>query len=464
MPKCKLKQLTNLGGWSNFKGALHRKKSNKENKENIPPSDTMISPPASPQKKRCRLFRAISTQLALFTSQRANSPAHPTIPEVSTKANLNIVQGSEAAPTVPMNASDDHMREMNGCAEAVVQDNASMMTQVVSSIGVFEPPPSIKEATLALDDLKTILRPPRHSGRGYKDPEFDLLFCSCLEGMQQFLWIYVGSTSEKQRCWQAASSRTAKNLEKGPYYARRLQDWIHGFINDCEQLPVILYGTWNESILRGWLRSPNGKEQVCVVFKADKNCEGKQSNGYCGEHYPDKEHIFVYNNAKTHLKRANSALSARHMPKFASKPDSNWGIDVNVRDDNGKPVYSPNGKPSKTKVHMEGATFADGTKQSLYFEPGHPQAGFFKGMAIILSERGFVAESNFRAQCPDFKLIDAYKKGLNGKQAGWASKKYHGHCVLPVWWMNGYTSSFGTAVSRQQFFKIPMGLINKCVP
>ncbi|EGO28162.1 hypothetical protein SERLADRAFT_366047 [Serpula lacrymans var. lacrymans S7.9] len=234
---------------------------------------------------------------------------------------------------------------------------------------------------------------------------------------------------------------------------------------------------------QGWLRSPNGKEQVCVVFKADKNCE---------EHYPDKEHIFVYNNAKTHLKRANSALSARHMPKFASKPDSNWGIDVNVRDDNGKPVYSPNGKPSKTKVHMEGATFADGTKQSLYFEPGHPQAGFFKGMAIILSERGFVAESNFRAQCPDFKcakgvtnyccrrilfnstqcwgfakhiyqqypasskeadlecnilaalesvpldtiLIDAYKKGLNGKQAGWASKKYHGHCVLPVWWMN----------------------------
>ncbi|KIK72722.1 hypothetical protein PAXRUDRAFT_21657 [Paxillus rubicundulus Ve08.2h10] len=29
------------------------------------------------------------------------------------------------------------------------------------------------------------------------------------------------------------------------------------------------------------------------------------------------------------------------------------------------------------------------------------------------------------------RFIDAYHKGLNGKQAAWANKKYHGHCVLP---------------------------------
>ncbi|KIK72590.1 hypothetical protein PAXRUDRAFT_180398, partial [Paxillus rubicundulus Ve08.2h10] len=28
-------------------------------------------------------------------------------------------------------------------------------------------------------------------------------------------------------------------------------------------------------------------------------------------------------------------------------------------------------------------------------------------------------------------FIDAYHKGLNGKQATWANKKYHGHRVLP---------------------------------
>ncbi|KAH7928301.1 hypothetical protein BV22DRAFT_1005279, partial [Leucogyrophana mollusca] len=29
------------------------------------------------------------------------------------------------------------------------------------------------------------------------------------------------------------------------------------------------------------------------------------------------------------------------------------------------------------------------------------------------------------------RFIDAYQKGLNGKQAAWAVKKYRGHRVLP---------------------------------
>ncbi|KAG2036682.1 hypothetical protein BDR03DRAFT_865592 [Suillus americanus] len=29
------------------------------------------------------------------------------------------------------------------------------------------------------------------------------------------------------------------------------------------------------------------------------------------------------------------------------------------------------------------------------------------------------------------RFMDAYHKGLNGKQAAWAVKKYHGHRVLP---------------------------------
>jgi hypothetical protein len=27
--------------------------------------------------------------------------------------------------------------------------------------------------------------------------------------------------------------------------------------------------------------------------------------------------------------------------------------------------------------------------------------------------------------------MDAYRKGLNGKQAAWAAKKYRGHRVIP---------------------------------
>ena len=29
------------------------------------------------------------------------------------------------------------------------------------------------------------------------------------------------------------------------------------------------------------------------------------------------------------------------------------------------------------------------------------------------------------------RFMDAYEKGLNGKQAAWANKKYKGHCVIP---------------------------------
>ena len=29
------------------------------------------------------------------------------------------------------------------------------------------------------------------------------------------------------------------------------------------------------------------------------------------------------------------------------------------------------------------------------------------------------------------RFMDAYRKGLNGKQAAWAAKKYRGHRVIP---------------------------------
>jgi hypothetical protein len=95
--------------------------------------------------------------------------------------------------------------------------------------------------------------------------------------------------------------------------------------------------------------------------------------------------------APTHLKRADNALSARNMSKFPTKPNKPFfGVLANVVDEHGKPVYSPDGKLLKNKVPMADAQFADGTPQSLYFPEGHEKAGIFKGMAVILEERGFV--------------------------------------------------------------------------
>lgn len=69
---------------------------------------------------------------------------------------------------------------------------------------------------------------------------------------------------------------------------------------------------------------------------------------------------------------------------------------------NGRQIYAPNRKILKTKIQMEDATFADGTKQPLYFPPGCEKAGLFKGMQVIMEEQGLLTEG-LLAQCLDFK-------------------------------------------------------------
>lgn len=52
--------------------------------------------------------------------------------------------------------------------------------------------------------------------------------------------------------------------------------------------------------------------------------------------WPDEEHIFVFDNAPTHLKRADEALPVRNMPK---NPSATFGVDVAMIGVDGKPMY-----------------------------------------------------------------------------------------------------------------------------
>jgi hypothetical protein len=117
---------------------------------------------------------------------------------------------------------------------------------------------------------------------------------------------------------------------------------------------------------------------VWVLFKAGKNPEGyftsedilnqaEKTIDILQKYYLDDNHILVYDNATTHLKPADGALSACKIPKSTSKPETNWMVEVNVLDAYEKPIYTPDRKVLKTKIQMHGAKFADGTPQSLYF-------------------------------------------------------------------------------------------------
>ena len=53
---------------------------------------------------------------------------------------------------------------------------------------------------------------------------------------------------------------------------------------------------------------------------------------------------------------------------------------------------------------MSGAKLKDGSDQSLYFADDHPtMPGIFKGMAAILTERGYTQAANLRFECNKFK-------------------------------------------------------------
>jgi transposase len=54
---------------------------------------------------------------------------------------------------------------------------------------------------------------------------------------------------------------------------------------------------------------------------------------------------------------------------------------------------------------MGDATFVDGTRQPLYFPLGHEKESLFKGMLVIMEERGLPTES-LLAQCTDFKCFN----------------------------------------------------------
>lgn len=121
----------------------------------------------------------------------------------------------------------------------------------------------------------------------------------------------------------------------------------------------------------GWLTSLDGKHSARKIMRPGKNRDGYMTHkdieiqaqlamDIVSEAYPNFDHIFIYNNASTHLKRADGARSARKMPKSvpvstSNKKRDNWLVDITDRDPTtGKPIYLPDGSFRKVKIRMEG--------------------------------------------------------------------------------------------------------------
>jgi hypothetical protein len=108
----------------------------------------------------------------------------------------------------------------------------------------------------------------------------------------------------------------------------------------------------------GWLHSPDGSEAAQVLFKASKNHEGyftnedilNQANNAMDtlvKHFPNENHVLVFDNAMTHAKRVDGALSASKMTKNVSKK---FLVEVNVHNEVRQFIYSLDGKIMKEKI------------------------------------------------------------------------------------------------------------------
>ncbi|KAI0371201.1 hypothetical protein BV20DRAFT_942876 [Pilatotrama ljubarskyi] len=182
-----------------------------------------------------------------------------------------------------------------------------------------------------------------------------------------------------------------------------------------EGVSLMIADLMSPQLPTGWFCSKDGEKSARVIFHLGKNHDGYFTNpdvlaqlstamDICAVDYPEYRVVFVLDNATTHSKRANDALSARKLSKGPTgKEKPIFGVNRNVRGADEKLVYKPDGKLLKEKVRMGDAKLPNGEAQSLYFQEGHPKAGLFKGMVQILEERGYNAVSGLRAECPKFK-------------------------------------------------------------
>ena len=79
------------------------------------------------------------------------------------------------------------------------------------------------------------------------------------------------------------------------------------------------------------------------------------------KHYPHNNHIFVFDNTPTHIKRASNAISAWKMPLNPSAPGRNWYVKTSSLNHNGKQIFDVSGKKVMKSILMAPGTFANGS-------------------------------------------------------------------------------------------------------
>ncbi|KAL6306661.1 hypothetical protein BKA93DRAFT_748077 [Sparassis latifolia] len=431
------RSIANLGNHAK-KRVCQRQDSEKENKENEPPSELLAQTAdscgdTSPADKQCT------------TSHSASARAIP--PSAGTG-----MHGPLALELSGHEGVVEQYQIQNAEDTMTVPDNASAFP--TSKSHPYIPPPTIEDANSALSDILALLWPRRKNGKGTKPFDGDDFLHQRMEQMRMLLWFYHNLPTNPYGKWNNSmlqkgdlASAIGRHLQSIGKYVRAMdvmefvnsaetqsefgltkgiclstaQMWMHAmdyrwrktphgqFVDGHERADVVNYRQeiflpliaeleynarrwsrdgledidqneprprncrmvfwWHDesvfyandrrsvrwvhetetavpqakgegaSIMAadfvsadyGWGRSKDGTRSTRILFKPGKNREGYFTNERILEHctmlmdiasrdYPDDDHGIILDNAPTHLKRADDALSARKMPKFPPKP------------------------------------------------------------------------------------------------------------------------------------------------
>jgi len=136
--------------------------------------------------------------------------------------------------------------------------------------------------------------------------------------------------------------------DESTFYAhdRRNVRWVHsteGAVPKPKGEGISMMVAHFVSADYGWLQSKDGTETAHILFKAGKGRDGFFTTDHIiahvtlamdilEKHFPHDDHIFFFDNATTHVKRADNAPAARDMPK---NPSKTWGIISAIKDARG---------------------------------------------------------------------------------------------------------------------------------
>ncbi|KAF9517067.1 hypothetical protein BS47DRAFT_1371507 [Hydnum rufescens UP504] len=201
-------------------------------------------------------------------------------------------------------------------------------------------------------------------------------------GWQTVVWTHNESTFYAHDHWKhhwVHSKETAKPIQKGEGASLMVSDFC--------------------SADYGWLHSPEG-EEACILFKPEIYDQVSVAAKLATKLYPHDNHVFAFDNATTHTKCPEDALSVMKMPKKMSPKGKNFLCEVTRCDGSRKPVLDSSGNVVKDKMQMHNGPLPDGSPQCVYFTPNHQYASQFKGMAVILKENGVDMDGvKLKAQC-----------------------------------------------------------------